>query len=431
MRPADRRPQPDPSRHPPETPAPRPRNPGRLSRPESTPHSHLAGAAPARGRRWLPQQEFPHARRQPIYAQPVRRQFGRRPGFGRRRRTRPAPSSAGMSRCRRRRIARTGTNSQSSASRQAARHELSSGLRPRPRPRLAGTRPRQHRRHHPVEGVEQSGRAATADEQARLLRFIGFGASDLAQNCFRRPGEDAFRAGWEEKLARRSKPPSRRRNTPPCNAPRKYRHRHAGDDHPRPLARRRTARLRRRAGAGTLLDGTAVLRAAAGGAARCLPAYRHRIRPGDRPHRPAGASAGAGALRRLHPQHSVRAVRSRHRQSAVPRPRGAGRSRHPRRPAAGCTTTSSAARSRGALWRHCAVRHQHRHDGQGRHDGPRPYRRHGRPRWRGAPARRQHAGRRRHQCGCRSAGVPAPCFRPTSGRCGLDRSRDGQTGDGG
>ena len=46
--------------------------------------------------------------------------------------------------------------------------------------------------------LEQSGRAATADEQARLLRFIGFGASDLAQNCFRRPGEDAFRAGWEE-----------------------------------------------------------------------------------------------------------------------------------------------------------------------------------------------------------------------------------------
>jgi adenine-specific DNA methylase len=46
--------------------------------------------------------------------------------------------------------------------------------------------------------LEESGRAATADEQAQLLRFIGFGASDLAQNCFRRPGEDAFRAGWEE-----------------------------------------------------------------------------------------------------------------------------------------------------------------------------------------------------------------------------------------
>jgi N12 class adenine-specific DNA methylase len=48
------------------------------------------------------------------------------------------------------------------------------------------------------KALEQSGRAPTADEQARLLCFIGFGASDLAQNCFRRPGEDAFRAGWEE-----------------------------------------------------------------------------------------------------------------------------------------------------------------------------------------------------------------------------------------
>ena len=46
--------------------------------------------------------------------------------------------------------------------------------------------------------LEASGRIPTADEQAMLLRFIGFGASDLAQNCFRRPGEETFRAGWEE-----------------------------------------------------------------------------------------------------------------------------------------------------------------------------------------------------------------------------------------
>jgi len=46
--------------------------------------------------------------------------------------------------------------------------------------------------------LEQSGRAPTADEQAQLLRFIGFGASELAQNCFRRPGEDAFRPEWQE-----------------------------------------------------------------------------------------------------------------------------------------------------------------------------------------------------------------------------------------
>jgi len=46
--------------------------------------------------------------------------------------------------------------------------------------------------------LEQSGRAPTEDEQARLLRFTGFGATELAQNCFRRPCEEDFRAGWQE-----------------------------------------------------------------------------------------------------------------------------------------------------------------------------------------------------------------------------------------
>ncbi len=48
------------------------------------------------------------------------------------------------------------------------------------------------------KALEQSGRAATRDEQAQLLRFVGFGATELAQTCFRRPGEDAFRSGWQE-----------------------------------------------------------------------------------------------------------------------------------------------------------------------------------------------------------------------------------------
>ena len=46
--------------------------------------------------------------------------------------------------------------------------------------------------------LEQTGRAPTPEEQAQLLRFVGFGASELAQNCFRRPGEDAFRPEWHE-----------------------------------------------------------------------------------------------------------------------------------------------------------------------------------------------------------------------------------------
>jgi hypothetical protein len=46
--------------------------------------------------------------------------------------------------------------------------------------------------------LEQSGRAPTEDEQVRLLRFIGFGATELAQNYFRRPGEEDFRPEWQE-----------------------------------------------------------------------------------------------------------------------------------------------------------------------------------------------------------------------------------------
>lgn len=46
--------------------------------------------------------------------------------------------------------------------------------------------------------IERDNRPATREEQARLIRFIGFGASELANGVFRRPGEMAFRAGWEE-----------------------------------------------------------------------------------------------------------------------------------------------------------------------------------------------------------------------------------------
>jgi N12 class adenine-specific DNA methylase/adenine-specific DNA methylase len=46
--------------------------------------------------------------------------------------------------------------------------------------------------------IEAEHRAATPEEQARLIRFTGFGASELANAVFRRPGEDGFRAGWAE-----------------------------------------------------------------------------------------------------------------------------------------------------------------------------------------------------------------------------------------
>jgi predicted RNA methylase len=46
--------------------------------------------------------------------------------------------------------------------------------------------------------IEDSGRAPTRDEQAELLRFIGFGATDLAQSCFPLPGAEGFRDGWQQ-----------------------------------------------------------------------------------------------------------------------------------------------------------------------------------------------------------------------------------------
>ena len=48
--------------------------------------------------------------------------------------------------------------------------------------------------------IDRDGRPATAAEQERLARFIGFGASDLANGVFRRPGEIGFRKGWEERV---------------------------------------------------------------------------------------------------------------------------------------------------------------------------------------------------------------------------------------
>jgi len=46
--------------------------------------------------------------------------------------------------------------------------------------------------------IETEDRPATPEEQALLIRFTGFGASELANAVFRRPGEEGFRAGWGE-----------------------------------------------------------------------------------------------------------------------------------------------------------------------------------------------------------------------------------------
>ncbi|MCP1845776.1 N12 class adenine-specific DNA methylase/adenine-specific DNA methylase [Bradyrhizobium sp. USDA 4524] len=45
--------------------------------------------------------------------------------------------------------------------------------------------------------IEADERPATPAEQEQLIRFTGFGASELANSVFRRPGEAEFRKGWE------------------------------------------------------------------------------------------------------------------------------------------------------------------------------------------------------------------------------------------
>ncbi len=45
--------------------------------------------------------------------------------------------------------------------------------------------------------IERQDRTARPDEQEKLIRFTGFGASELANGMFRRPGEEEFRKGWE------------------------------------------------------------------------------------------------------------------------------------------------------------------------------------------------------------------------------------------
>ncbi|NSY14918.1 DEAD/DEAH box helicase family protein [Agrobacterium vitis] len=49
-----------------------------------------------------------------------------------------------------------------------------------------------------AQAIEQRDRPATQKEQTQLIRFTGFGASELANAMFRRPGETAFRKGWDE-----------------------------------------------------------------------------------------------------------------------------------------------------------------------------------------------------------------------------------------
>ncbi len=49
-----------------------------------------------------------------------------------------------------------------------------------------------------AHNISRQDRPATPKEQAQLIRFTGFGASELANGMFRRPGEVDFRQGWHD-----------------------------------------------------------------------------------------------------------------------------------------------------------------------------------------------------------------------------------------
>lgn len=49
-----------------------------------------------------------------------------------------------------------------------------------------------------TDAIAKQERNATAKEQAQLIRFTGFGAGELANGMFRRPGEVDFRQGWDD-----------------------------------------------------------------------------------------------------------------------------------------------------------------------------------------------------------------------------------------
>ncbi|NSY51731.1 DEAD/DEAH box helicase family protein [Agrobacterium tumefaciens] len=51
---------------------------------------------------------------------------------------------------------------------------------------------------HAANGISKQDRPATPKEQAQLIRFTGFGAGELANGMFRRPGELDFRQGWDD-----------------------------------------------------------------------------------------------------------------------------------------------------------------------------------------------------------------------------------------
>ena len=272
--------------------------------------------------------------------------------------------------------------------------------------------------------LEDAGRAPTAAEQERLLRFIGFGATDMAQNAFPLPGETDLRPGWEEigkDLADATTAPeyaALQRST-------QYAH-----YTPEPVIRA-IWRAAQHLGfsAGRVLEpgmGTGLFFALMPEALRDSTRltgieYDPDHRTYRRPCSPPGPRAPGG----LHAFPTRGRLRPCDRQSSVC---GSG---HQSRPVDGQARPPPARLLHRAFHRPAAARRtrhlrdQHRHYGQGQHRGTRAHREHGGPDRRGAFAREQHAGNSRHGGRDRRARVPAAGRGPSTQGPGLDGpSRD-------
>ena len=172
-----------------------------------------------------------------------------------------------------------------------SRREFPSRRRPRACEELARSRAREHCRD-PARSGDRGRTIGRRRPRSRrhLIRFTGFGASELANGVFRRPGEDAFRKGWEE-IGGELEGACRRRVLRLARALHAVRPLHAGIHRPSGLDGCDAARLPRRPGARTRHRQRPVSGVDAGSTARRLPRHRRRTRSGDRPDRETLAAA--------------------------------------------------------------------------------------------------------------------------------------------
>ncbi len=256
--------------------------------------------------------------------------------------------------------------------------------------------------------IEAEQRPATVEEQRQLIRFTGFGASELANGVFRRPGETEFAQGWDEIGADLQDAVD---DADYASLARCTQYAHFTPEFVVQAIWAAVLRLGWRGGrvlepgAGTGL----FLGADARRSARGLPRHRRRARSRHRPHRAAAAAAGAHRRRRFRTHRAAATLRPGDRQSALLRSHRAlgphAAFARPAPPRLLHRQGDQPAEAGGAG----RLRHLARHDGQGGWGGARADRAARRSRRRDPSSRRQLSRRCRHRCrrstSCSSAGA--------------------------